>query len=84
MAATLAGAPGDCCFTGVKHTGTAAGKSITIAGVPTYISEPEGQRSDEGPKKVILFFSDIYGPFYLNGQLLQDYFAGNGMCVGGR
>lgn len=78
--ATLAGPPGDCCFTGVKHTGTAIGKSTTIADVPTYVSEAQGQ-SAGSPKKVILFFADVYGPFFLNNQLIQDYFAENGECL---
>lgn len=75
---TLAGAPGDCCFQGVKHTGTPVGKSIDIASVPTYISEPLTKGAD-GQQKIILFFADVYGPFFLNNQLLQDYFAENGV-----
>jgi len=75
---TLAGPPGDCCFTGVKHSGTPAGKSVTIAGVPTYVSET---RAEGRPKKIVLFFADVYGPFFLNNQLLQDYFAENGYLV---
>jgi len=74
--AVLAGPPGDCCFQGVKHSGEPVGKTITIAGFSTYISEPKGQ-----PKGIILFFPDVYGPFYLNGQLLQDYFAASGFLV---
>ncbi|KAG5637607.1 hypothetical protein H0H81_003999 [Sphagnurus paluster] len=70
----LAGAPGDCCFKGVKHTGTAVGRSIEIAGVPTYVSEPPSQPIDT-PRKIILFLSDVFGPFFLNNQLIQDYFA---------
>ena len=31
-----------------------------------------------GPKKFILFFSDIFGPFFRNAQLIQDYFASQG------
>lgn len=72
----LAGPPGDCCVTGVKHTGEPVGKTITIAGVPTYISEPTSKQS--GSKKVILFFADVWGPFFVNAQLLQDYFASQG------
>lgn len=77
----LAGAPGDCCFKGFKHTGEPVGKTITIAEVPTYLSEPPTgvpQQAD-GKKRVILYFADIYGPFYINGQLLQDHFASHGM-----
>ncbi|TFK38809.1 Alpha/Beta hydrolase protein [Crucibulum laeve] len=74
----LAGPPGDCCVKGVKHTGDPVGKTITIADVPTYISEPG---SSAGSKKVLLFLADVYGPFFVNAQLLQDYFASNGYTV---
>ncbi|KAF5376906.1 hypothetical protein D9615_007353 [Tricholomella constricta] len=83
----LAGAPGDCCFTGVQHTGTPAGKSISIAGVPTYISEPPPSPKSSGSTqntkkiKIVLFFADVFGPFFLNNQLLQDYFAQHGFLV---
>jgi len=76
---TLAAAPGDCCFTGFKHTGTATGTTITIAGVNTYVSEPKDIQP--GVKKVILFFADVFGPINLNNQLVQDYFAGCGFIV---
>jgi hypothetical protein len=67
------------CFTGVKHSGDPVGKSITIADIPTYLSEPSSSIAPQsGPKKVVLFFADVYGPFYLNNQLLQDYFASQG------
>ncbi|KAG7090336.1 hypothetical protein E1B28_009456 [Marasmius oreades] len=76
----LAGPPtGDLCVAGIKHSGTAVGKRVTIAGVPTYISEPK----DPGTERVILFYSDVYGPFYLNNQLIQDFFAENGFIVVG-
>jgi len=78
---TLAGPPGDCCFTGFKHVGTPIGKTIDIAGVPTYITEPTTKQSEGQPKKVVLFFPDIHGPFFLNNQLIQDYFAGSGFVV---
>ncbi|KAJ7818778.1 Alpha/Beta hydrolase protein [Mycena olivaceomarginata] len=58
------------------------GKSITIADIPTYLSEPSSSIAPQsGPKKVVLFFADVYGPFYLNNQLLQDYFASQGFFV---
>ncbi|KAF8060663.1 Alpha/Beta hydrolase protein [Lyophyllum atratum] len=77
----LAGAPGDCCFKGVKHTGTAAGKSIEIAGISTYVSEPPTRPAAGQAKKIILFLADVYGPFFLNNQLIQDYFAEHGFLV---
>lgn len=72
--AVLAGPPGDCCFSGVKHSGEPTGRTIDIGGLSTYITEPKSGQA----KGIILFFADIYGPFYLNNQLLQDYFAENG------
>jgi len=76
---TLAAAPGDCCFTGFKHTGTATGTTTTIADVSTYVSVPKQVQA--GPKKVIFFFADVFGPFNLNNQLVQDYFASCGFTV---
>ncbi len=71
----LAGPHGDACFQGVKHSGTPAGKTIDIAGFSTYVAEP---KSGEKVKGIILFFPDVFGPFSVNNQLLQDYFAENG------
>lgn len=71
----LASAPGDCCATGFKHSGTPAGKTINVAEVETYVSEPKNARPE---KKIILFFSDIYGPLFLNNQLVMDYYANQG------
>jgi hypothetical protein len=70
----LAGPPGECCIQGVKHFGEPSGETITIAGIETYISKP----SDKGNSKIILYFADVFGPFYLNAQLLQDYYASHG------
>ncbi|KAF8168564.1 Alpha/Beta hydrolase protein [Crassisporium funariophilum] len=75
----LAGPPGDCCVTGVKHTGEPVGREITIAEVKTYISEPPANY--QGSKKVVLFFPDVYGPFFINSRLLQDYYASRGFTV---
>ncbi|TFK23740.1 alpha/beta-hydrolase [Coprinopsis marcescibilis] len=77
----LAGPIDDCCVQGVKHSGTPAGKSITIAGVSTYLSEPPALARKDGRAKVVLYFPDAYGPFYLNAQLLQDYYASHGFHV---
>lgn len=73
---TLASAPGNCCVEGFRHTGTPVGTTTIIAGVNTYVSQPKNL--DLEKKKVILFFSDVYSPLYLNNQLIQDYFAGQG------
>ncbi|KAF8798403.1 alpha/beta-hydrolase [Phlegmacium glaucopus] len=78
----LAGPPGECCIQGVKHSGEPTGKTITIADVQTYISEPPAKSaSSQDKKKIILYFADVYGPFYINAQLLQDYYASHGFIV---
>ncbi|KAJ6613744.1 Alpha/Beta hydrolase protein [Mycena sp. CBHHK59/15] len=82
MATTIAHPHCEDCFTGVKHSGTPVGKTVTIADVPTYVSEPPSTAAS-APKKVVLFFADVYGPFFLNNQLLQDYFASQGFFVVG-
>ncbi|KAH7921534.1 alpha/beta-hydrolase [Leucogyrophana mollusca] len=76
MSTTLAGAPGACCWTGVKHSGTPVGQVEEIGGLNTYVSEPPAPT-----KNVILFLADVYGPFFINNKLLQDYFASCGFLV---
>ncbi len=73
----LAGALGECCFTAVKHEGTPAGKIDIISGVPTYVSEPPVAKTVD-KTKVVLYLADVYGPMYINNQLVQDYFASQG------
>lgn len=75
----LASGPGDCCVTGFKHEGTAVGKIITIGGIETYISEPK--KATTGPKKIIIFLSDVFGPFFPNNEFIQDYFAESGASI---
>ena len=75
----LAGSIGDCCVKGVKHFGEPSGETITIAGVETYISKPPPAKDGSQDKKVILFLADVYGPLHINAQLLQDYFASQGL-----
>ena len=76
----LAGPPGDCCFKGVKHSGEPSGEIITIAGVQTYLSKPLQAKDSSHEKKIILYLADVYGPLYVNAQLLQDYYASHGLC----
>ncbi|KAK7039385.1 protein AIM2 [Favolaschia claudopus] len=71
------------CIGGIKHTGDPVGRTETIADVPTYVSDPSSEAADNGPKKVVMFFSDVYGPLYINNKLLQDYFASRGFHVVG-
>ncbi|KAH7921535.1 alpha/beta-hydrolase [Leucogyrophana mollusca] len=79
MSSTLAGTPGDCCWTGIKHTGTPVGHVEELGGMNTYISLPQSGASST--KKVILFLADVYGALFLNNKLLQDYFAASGFIV---
>ena len=77
----LAGPPGDCCLKGVKHFGDPRGETITIAGVQTYISKPPPAKDSSHDKKIILYLADVFGPFYINAQLLQDYYASHGLST---
>lgn len=70
---TLASAPGDCCFTGFKHEGTAKGSTVELAGLKTYVSEPKTKSN-----KIVFYYADVYSPMYINAQLIQDYFASHG------
>jgi hypothetical protein len=76
-ATTIAGSIGNHCIEGVKHEGTPVGRIEKIAGVQTYISDAKGTAG--GSTKVVFYFADVYGPFYPNAQLIQDYFASHGM-----
>ncbi|KAG2140182.1 dienelactone hydrolase [Suillus clintonianus] len=79
MSPTLASAPsGSCCLSVVKHTGTPVGHIEDLGGISTYISDPP---SPTATQKVILFLADIWGPLFLNNQLIQDYFASFGYLV---
>ncbi|KAH7921536.1 alpha/beta-hydrolase [Leucogyrophana mollusca] len=83
MSTTLASAPSSCCWSGVKHSGAPAGRVEELGGLTTYISEPPTPQPASAPKKVILFLADVYGPLFINNQLLQDYFAAAGFIVVG-
>ena len=84
MSATLAKPCGECCFHDrsggkIQHSGTPRGKFETIAGVPTYVARP--LHADEGgraPRKVLLFFADVFGPLYVPSQRAMDYWADHG------
>ncbi|KAE9396574.1 alpha/beta-hydrolase [Gymnopus androsaceus JB14] len=80
---TLAGPPGDCCFNTFAHDGTPVGTKITIADIPTYLSKPRSQAegSAGSPERIIIFLADVYGAFYQNNMLLQDFLAQNGFTV---
>jgi hypothetical protein len=50
--------------------------------ISTYIACPPGETSDsmkqKKAKKVILWAADVFGPHFLNNQLLMDWHAANG------
>jgi len=76
-ATILASAPKmHCCATGFLHTGTPSGETIQLAELSTYIARPK-----EPTNKIVLFFSDVYGPFFVNNSLLIDWFALQGYLV---
>ncbi|KAI0352212.1 hypothetical protein OH77DRAFT_1409674 [Trametes cingulata] len=79
----------------VPHAGVARGTVESIAGLQTYVARPsapsetEGKGQEEGDGegkgeaglRVILYFADVFGPMYLNGQLAMDYWAAHGYLV---
>ena len=79
-----------CCTpapTTVAHIGTPRGRAETYAGVRTYVVRltdfgtapaPGAEAEAAAGKGVVLYFSDIFGPFYVNAQLTMDYWAANG------
>jgi hypothetical protein len=77
----LAGPISDCCVKTVQHAGQPRGNKVEIAGIPTYVTGPTSPTTGTGAKRVVLYFPDVFGPFYLNGQLLQDYYAAQGAQV---
>ncbi|PCH44440.1 alpha/beta-hydrolase [Wolfiporia cocos MD-104 SS10] len=66
------------CVIGVRHEGTPEGTFQDISGVQCYVATPSGT-SKEG--RVILYLTDIFGPTFVNHQLLADDFARNGYRV---
>ncbi|TFK21083.1 alpha/beta-hydrolase [Coprinopsis marcescibilis] len=76
----LAGTCESQCLEGPKHVGIPKGETVTIAGVPTYVSKASAGHILD---RVVFFFSDALGPFFINNQLLQDYFASQGYHVFG-
>ncbi|KAA1479440.1 alpha/beta-hydrolase [Dentipellis sp. KUC8613] len=74
----LASSPGECCLKTVQHTGTAVGSWENIGSFNTYKSLPPHKTTYD---RILLFFCDVFGPEYINNQLLIDYFASNGYLV---
>jgi len=76
----LAGPPGKCCLKTVQHTGEPVGKTIKLGDLDTYVSYPV-QAAEKAHKRVLLFFPDVAGPFFVNNQLICDFFASHGWLV---
>ncbi|KAI0370125.1 alpha/beta-hydrolase [Pilatotrama ljubarskyi] len=77
--APLTGPLGACCTRTVPHSGVARGAIETIAGLATYVSRPRANPEDAS--RVMVYFADVFGPFYINGQLAMDYWAEHGYLV---
>ncbi|RDX44281.1 alpha/beta-hydrolase [Lentinus brumalis] len=80
-AAPLAGPCGDCCARTVQHSGVARGTVEVIANLDTYVSRPHPDIDSTHPRKVILFFADVFGALYINSKLAMDYWADHGYLV---
>ena len=71
----LAQLPVPCCTSGVQQAGNPNGTLETIAGIQTYVATPP---AGVNPVGVILFYSDVWSPLFVNNQLIMDWFAGEG------
>jgi len=61
----------ECCLSGKVQSGTPVGRVEEIAGLQTYVSEPEN-----GSKaKTVIFLVDIFGWEFTNVRLLADQYA---------
>lgn len=60
------------CITGSLHEGDPTGRTETVHGLPTYISEP---LSGQPPNGIIVFIPDGVGWEFLNNRLLADKYA---------
>jgi len=73
----------DDCFKGVTHEGTPKGKWEKIGGIDCYVGIPSDHDVGYPEDKALLFLSDIYGPQFVNNQLIVDSFAANGILTYG-
>lgn len=69
--------PQDCCTRGFKHEGTASGQVVELDGIQVYVTGNEANASD----RLLIFNTDIFGPLYINSQLIADHFAAKGYYV---
>jgi len=68
--------PGRCCTIGVKHEGTATGKTVRVADKhDAYLATPPADKEHKGAG--ILIIPDVIG-IWQNSKLIADQFAANG------
>ncbi|KAK4561029.1 hypothetical protein LTR86_004984 [Recurvomyces mirabilis] len=66
-----------CCLSGRVHEGKPKGREQEIAGLQTYVAEPEsGDKS-----KTVIFLVDIFGWKFPNTRLLADQYAAAGFTA---
>ncbi|TFY82903.1 hypothetical protein EWM64_g1110 [Hericium alpestre] len=75
----LAAPPGECCTKTVQHAGDAVGVWDEISSLKTYVSYPP--QKSETYDRIILFFTDVFSPVYINNQLISDWYASRGYLV---
>jgi hypothetical protein len=63
----------------VQHTGTPTGSLEILAGTNTYVVWGISEGSQDKRPRIVLYFPNVFGPLYVNNQLLMDYFASHGM-----
>ncbi|KXS99343.1 hypothetical protein AC578_8985 [Pseudocercospora eumusae] len=68
---------GSCCMSGHLASGTPKGREETIAGLPTYVAEPE----NKDKSKTIVFLVEIFGYKLNNIRLLADEYAAHGFTA---
>ncbi|KAI0275463.1 alpha/beta-hydrolase [Gloeopeniophorella convolvens] len=79
--ATLAAHPRECCLQTVQHTGKPTGVLEEVAGATTYVARPPGSSAEDKHARIVLYYPDVFGPLYVNNQLLIDYFASHGYLI---
>lgn len=78
--AAITGNIGECCVKEIRHTGTATGTVVTIAGLQSYIAYPPDEAT-ESHSKILIYFPDVFGPMWINSQLIMDWFAKQGQSM---
>jgi hypothetical protein len=63
----------------VQHTSTPTSSLEILAGTNTYVVRGISEGSQDKCPRIVLYFPDVFGPLYVNDQLLMYYFASHGM-----